>query len=36
MDLHLIENIVAIADEKSITKAAEKRFICFPSPTLVA
>ena len=27
MDLHLIENIVAIADEKSITKAAEKRFI---------
>lgn len=27
MDLHLIENIVAIADEKSITKAAEKRFV---------
>ena len=27
MDLHLIENIVAIADEKSITRAAEKRFI---------
>ncbi len=27
MDLHLLENIVAIDDEKSITKAAEKRFI---------
>ena len=27
MDLHLIENIVAIADEKSITRAAEKRFV---------
>ncbi len=27
MDLHLLKNIVCIADEKSITKAAEKRFI---------
>ena len=27
MDLHLLENIVCIADEKSITKAAEKRFV---------
>lgn len=27
MDLHLLENIVAIADEKSITRAAEKRFV---------
>ena len=27
MDLHLLKNIVSIADEKSITKAAEKRFI---------
>ncbi len=27
MDLHLIENIVCIADEKSITRAAEKRFV---------
>ena len=27
MDLHLVENIVAIEDEKSITRAAEKRFI---------
>jgi DNA-binding transcriptional LysR family regulator len=27
MDLHLLENIVCIADEKSITRAAEKRFV---------
>jgi len=27
MDLHLLENIVSIADEKSITRAAEKRFV---------
>ena len=27
MDLHLLENIISIADEKSITKAAEKRFV---------
>ena len=27
MDLHLIENIVCIAEEKSITRAAEKRFV---------
>ena len=27
MDLHLLENIVSIAEEKSITKAAEKRFV---------
>ena len=27
MDLHLLENIVCIADEKSITKAAEKRYV---------
>ena len=27
MDLHLIENIVCIADERSITRAAEKRFV---------
>lgn len=27
MDIHLVENIVTIADEKSITKAAEKRFV---------
>lgn len=27
MDLHLLENIVCIADEKSITRAAEKRFM---------
>lgn len=27
MDLHLLENIVCIAEEKSITKAAEKRFV---------
>lgn len=27
MDLHLLENIVCIADERSITKAAEKRFV---------
>ena len=27
MDLHLLENIVAIADEHSITRAAEKRFV---------
>ena len=27
MDLRLLENIVAIADEKSITRAAEKRYI---------
>lgn len=27
MDLHLLENIICIADEKSITKAAEKRFM---------
>jgi len=27
MDLHLLENIVCIADERSITKAAEKRFL---------
>lgn len=27
MDLHLLENIVAIADERSITRAAEKRFV---------
>ena len=27
MDLHLLENIVAIAEERSITRAAEKRFI---------
>ena len=27
MDLHLLENIVCIAEEKSITRAAEKRFV---------
>ena len=27
MDLHYLENIICIADEKSITKAAEKRFV---------
>ena len=27
MDLHLVENIIAIADERSITRAAEKRFV---------
>lgn len=27
MDLHLLENIVCIADEKSITRAAEKRYV---------
>lgn len=27
MDLHLLENIVCIADERSITRAAEKRFV---------
>ena len=27
MDLHLLENIVAIADERSITRAAERRFV---------
>ena len=27
MDLHLLENIVSIADEKSITRAAEKRYV---------
>ena len=27
MDLRLLENIVAIADERSITRAAEKRFV---------
>lgn len=27
MDLHLIENIVSIADERSITRAAEKRYV---------
>ena len=27
MDLHLLENIVCIADEHSITRAAEKRFV---------
>lgn len=27
MDLHLLENIVAIAEERSITRAAEKRFV---------
>lgn len=27
MDLHLLENIVSIAEEKSITRAAEKRFV---------
>ena len=27
MDLHLLENIISIADEKSITRAAEKRFV---------
>ena len=27
MDLHLLENIISIAEEKSITRAAEKRFI---------
>ena len=27
MDLHLLENILAIAEEQSITRAAEKRFI---------
>lgn len=27
MDLHLLENIVCIAQEKSITRAAEKRFV---------
>lgn len=27
MDLHLLENIVCIADERSITRAAEKRYV---------
>lgn len=27
MDLHLLENIVCIADERSITRAAERRFV---------
>lgn len=27
MDLHLLENIICIADERSITRAAEKRFV---------
>lgn len=27
MDLHLLENIVSIAEERSITRAAEKRFV---------
>ena len=27
MDLHLLENFVCIADEKSITRAAEKRYV---------
>ncbi len=27
MDLHLLENIVCIAEERSITRAAEKRFV---------
>ena len=27
MDLRMLENMVCIADEKSITKAAEKRFV---------
>lgn len=27
MDLHLLENVVCIADEKSITRAAKKRFV---------
>ncbi|MBQ9009273.1 MAG: LysR family transcriptional regulator [Clostridia bacterium] len=27
MDLHLLENIICIADEHSITRAAEKRFV---------
>ena len=27
MDLHMLENIVCIAEEKSITRAAQKRFV---------